>query len=173
MYDVIRRQSLPDLIAAVNSYEAHGWKAIGGITVVAPMSEYETRVWVQAIRKSDAEILEAIDAAPAGFRDQAEPSDAETKARYVYDGKIGPWARHGCAGDRYLDVGEQGLPKYERITSAKRAGKTWRYLEVETAPGPRLVSRYRKFCSTNIYRRIVDAPAPPDAPDPLPMWAPG
>ena len=49
---------------------------------------------------------------------------------YRQAGKLGPWARQGVKGVRYLATGPQKQPAYRRILSAKKEGDFWRYLRV-------------------------------------------
>jgi len=71
--------------------------------------------------------------------------------RFQVAGKLGPWARHGCRGDRYLAVGLQEKPEYKRISWAENGGDTWRYVRVllEGQPHGRLHG-----CGTTVYERV-------------------
>lgn len=63
-------------------------------------------------------------------------------------GKLGPWARLGAEGVRYLATDPQKQPIYRRILSAEKEGDNWRYLQVclEGEVGVRSC-----WCGTNVY----------------------
>ena len=66
----------------------------------------------------------------------------------LYSGKLGPWARYGAKGKRYLDVGYQGQPDYRLIESVEKDGDNWRYLRVQVAG---ISDTLVRWCSCNIY----------------------
>ena len=62
-------------------------------------------------------------------------------------GKLGPWAREGCRGERFVGVyGPDGALRYERVLAAEKAGPTWRSVLVKTKSGEALIG-----CNANIY----------------------
>ena len=76
--------------------------------------------------------------------------------RRQYAGKLGPWARGGCVGTRYLDTGLQGRPVYSRIVRAEPEGGQWRWvrvwLEAEHQPSSEPRSwQVVRWCGCNTY----------------------
>lgn len=67
---------------------------------------------------------------------------------YRMAGKIGPWARRGAKGVRYLATGPQGQPVYRRILSAEKEGDTWHYVRVRLEGEDDVLSCW---CGTNTY----------------------
>lgn len=49
---------------------------------------------------------------------------------FEYAGKLGPWARRGGPGRRFLDVGFQGHPRMCEIARVEKEGESWRYIRV-------------------------------------------
>lgn len=70
-----------------------------------------------------------------------------TGTKRAYAGKLGPWARGGCRGNRYLDMGLQGRPDYRRILQVEPEGGKWYWLEVRLEDGRRVV----RWCGCNTY----------------------
>ena len=64
----------------------------------------------------------------------------------LYAGKLGPWARGGCKGTRYLQVGLQGKHEYKKIISATKDKDTWYWIRVNLGDFSLLRS-----CNCNIY----------------------
>ena len=71
------------------------------------------------------------------------------RTRFEYAGKLGPWARGGCKGTRYLDIGPCGKPEYRRILRAEKEGESWAWIAVliESRWGRRIV----RWCGCNTY----------------------
>ena len=69
-------------------------------------------------------------------------------------GKLGPWARAGAKGTRFLDVGSQGAPAYRQITSVVKHGETWRYISVTVAHGENVWETRSCGSGTNIYEEV-------------------
>jgi len=60
-----------------------------------------------------------------------EAGVGSSSVHYEHAGKLGPWARRGMRGTRYLAVGLQGQHEYARIESAEKSGGSWRYVLVK------------------------------------------
>lgn len=69
---------------------------------------------------------------------------------FVVSGKLGPWARNGGQGHRYVTMGVQGHEEHIQIEHAEKDGDTWRYIRVTTKTGETLLLG----CGTNIYQRV-------------------
>jgi len=82
---------------------------------------------------------------------RVEEVTADKSYRMV--GKIGPWARLGAEGVRYLAIGSAKQTVYRRILSAEKEGDSWYYLLV------RLEGEYDAlscWCGTNIYEEVTE-----------------
>lgn len=71
-------------------------------------------------------------------------------SKYTVAGKLGPWARYGCRGERYLMVGSKEKGHYALIKHVEKSGDTWRYIDVlvEGSSEP-----HAHGCGTNTYRK--------------------
>lgn len=122
--------------------------------VVEPSNDFEARIWLQAIVKPDLEPLSCQNVDDVELPRGDPPGPAlKPLERYKVAGKLGPWARGGCEGERFLDMGLQGRPKYMQILKAERDGDDWRYVRVIVKEGEHLTSTYPKWCGTNVYKR--------------------
>jgi hypothetical protein len=87
------------------------------------------------------------------LRESETPAPAPEPC-YRLAGKLGPWARRGMEGERYLAVGPQLTPTYRRIADTCKADDgTWRYVRVRLEGE----DEYNHHgCGTNVYERGGD-----------------
>jgi Holliday junction resolvase RusA-like endonuclease len=82
-----------------------------------------------------------------------QPQDTDAQPRFEVAGKLGPWARLGMEGERYLAVGPQGKPAYRRIADARKADDgTWRYVRTRIEHED---DYHHHGCGTNIYKKMA------------------
>lgn len=84
-------------------------------------------------------------------KDGHKDVDVARNQRFEYAGKLGPWARHGMQGTRYLDRGKQASPDYRKITDVTEGSDgTWRYICVRLESSEDWLC---VWCGTNTYER--------------------